>query len=276
MFRFLLLFIMIAGNYFCAQKDSVITYFDNNKISSIIHYNDKVRDGEAKYYWENGNLKQEIVYSNGKVEGLVRNYDSTGVLREMYNVENGKRNGPTTLFDSTGTYLTDIFYKDGIMSVEEFKLDEGNRVEEPLANEQKKSNDKNDVAGKQKKIKNINNPLPDVEEDNNNYEDDPAFYLTVEVMPEPVGGMEAIYKKIRYPKEAKEEKIEGTVKILTYIDRDGEVLDAQVLEGIGYGCDEAARLAVFYHRFKPGLQRGQRVKVQMIIPVEFKLDKSGN
>ncbi|MCH6574049.1 MAG: energy transducer TonB, partial [Bacteroidetes bacterium] len=67
--------------------------------------------------------------------------------------------------------------------------------------------------------------------------------------------------------------IEGAVLIRVFIDRDGEVLDAQILKGIGYGCDESARIAVFYHRFKPGLQKGQRVKIQMDIPVEFKLDK---
>jgi Gram-negative bacterial tonB protein. len=48
------------------------------------------------------------------------------------------------------------------------------------------------------------------------------------------------------------------------------------VEGIGYGCDENARLSVYYTRFKPGLQKGQRVKVQMIIPIEFKLDKTLN
>ena len=54
------------------------------------------------------------------------------------------------------------------------------------------------------------------------------------------------------------------------------MLDAEVIEGIGYGCDESARLAIFYHRFKPGLQRGQRIKVQMDILVEFKLEKDKN
>ena len=92
-------------------------------------------------------------------------------------------------------------------------------------------------------------------------------------MPEPIGGMDAIYKKISYPKEAKENNIEGTVIIRVFIDRDGEVLDAVLLKGIGYSCDESARLAIFYHRFTPGLQRGQRVKVQMDIPIEFKLNK---
>jgi TonB family protein len=251
------------------QTDSIITYFDNNKMNSIIHYRDSVREGSTSFYWENGNLKQEIDYSNGKVEGLVRNYDSTGTLREMYNVEDGKRNGPTTLFDSAGTYVKDVSYKDGLMVVEKFELDDYKSRQ--LAN---KNENKNSVSVTEKKVINGNNPLPEVKDEAHNYEDDPAYYLTVEVMPEPVGGMESIYKRLRYPKEAKEEEIEGTVKILAFIDRDGEVVDAQVLQGIGYGCDEAARQAVFYHHFKPGLQRGQKVKVQMVIPIEFKLDKT--
>ncbi|MEJ2104772.1 MAG: energy transducer TonB, partial [Ignavibacteriaceae bacterium] len=126
---------------------------------------------------------------------------------------------------------------------------------------------------KLKKKKTNNDLLPPVIEEEKNYEDDPAFYKTVEVMPEPFGGMEAIYKKIGYPEEAKDNDIEGVVSVLTFIDRDGEVIDAQVVQGIGYGCDEAARLAILYHRFKPGLIKGQKVKVQMEIPIEFKLKK---
>ena len=89
----------------------------------------------------------------------------------------------------------------------------------------------------------------------------------------PYGGMEALYKKIGYPYEAKEDKIEGTVKALVFIDRDGEVLDVQIQEGIGHGCDDAVKTAILYHRFKPGLIRGQKVKVQMEMSFEFKLPK---
>ena len=97
--------------------------------------------------------------------------------------------------------------------------------------------------------------------------------MNVEVMPDPIGGMNTIYKKLVYPNEAIENKIEGTVKIQVFIEKNGEVSSAQVVEGIGYGCDENARLSVYYTRFKPGLQKGKRIKVQMIIPIEFKLDQ---
>ena len=264
---FILLVILTAR--ITSQTDSVISYYNNGNIKSVIHVTDKVRDGEATFYWENGKLKENLSYVNGRVEGLVRRYDENGILREMFSIENGKREGPTSLFDSTGTYVKDVDYEEGIMVVDKIVLDSGI---------QKDENDSSKTLAlkppiKLKKKKTNNDLLPPVVEEEKNYEDDPAFYKTVEVMPEPYGGMEAIYKKIGYPEEAKDNDIEGTVKVLTFIDRDGEVIDAQVVQGIGYGCDEAARLAILYHRFKPGLIKGQKVKVQMEIPIEFKLKK---
>lgn len=249
-----------------AQEDSIITYYDNGNLESIIHYKDEVREGNAQFFGENGNKKEELTYFNGKVTGLVRRYDESGTLREMFTIENGKREGPTSLFDSAGTYIEDVYYEEGILLVDKIILDEGGSRNQLTSGEQEQKGKMNTKIDR-------NNPLPPDVEEEHNYEDDPAFYSSVEVMPEPIGGMQAIYKKISYPKEAKENDIEGIVKLVAFIDRDGEVLDVEVLEGIGYGCDESARLAVFYHRFKPGIQRGQRVKVQLEIPVEFKLDE---
>ena len=266
-------FVILFAFQVFAQIDSTISYHENNKISSVIKYNNGVRDGDARFYWDNGNIKEELTYNNGKVEGLVREYYENGNLKEMFSIEYGKREGPTSLFDSSGNYVEDIFYEEGILVVDKIKLDEG-KYNKVLSSNNTPGNNV-DKKKKKKKV-NPNDPLPPEVEDAHNYEDDPAFYSKVEVMPEPIGGMEAIYKKISYPKEARENGIEGTVKILAFIDRDGEVLDAQVVEGIGYGCDESARLAVFYHRFKPGMQRGQRVKIQMEIPIDFKLDNLGS
>ena len=263
---FLITFLIISFKL-VAQSDSVISYFDNNNIKSIIHLRDEVCDGDAKIYWENGNIKEELTYVNGRIEGLVRKYNQDGILQEMFSIENGKREGPTSLFDSTGKYIDDIYYEEGILVVDKIVLDAG------LKKEVKTSNDAELKPPTQKKKKqNSEDPLPVIDAEKS-YEDDPAFYKTVEVMPEPYGGMEALYKKIGYPYEAKEEEIEGTVKALVFIDRDGEVLDVQILEGIGYGCDEAVQTAILYHRFKPGLIKGQKVKVEMEMTFEFKLDK---
>jgi TonB family protein len=260
-----ILFILTTAAF--SQEDSVITYFDNDSIQSIIRYKNGVRDGDAKFFWENGNTKQELSYFNGRVDGLVRTYNENGLISEMYIIEDGKREGPTSYFDSTGAYVTDVFYTEGILDVKVEPL----RPSKP--DDKLTENKTNQTKKKTKKKVNTDQPLPPTIEEERDLEEDPAFYLSVEVMPEPIGGMKAIYKKISYPKQAKEKGVEGTVTIRVFIDRDGEVLDAEVVKGIGYGCDESARLAIFYHRFKPGLQRGQRVKVQMDIPVEFKLEK---
>jgi TonB family protein len=257
-----------------SQTDSVITYFNNGNIESIVHFSNGVRDGGAKFFWENGNIKQELSYFNGRVNGLVRNYNEDGVLREMYSIENGKREGPTSYFDSTGTYIKDVFYAEGMLDVKAEPLTYSKQDNVVTNSNESGNNIKKTIT--QKKINTDPKMPPPSTEKERDLEEDPAFYLSVEVMPEPIGGMDAIYKKLSYPKRAKEDGIEGTVIVRAFIDRDGEVLDAQVVKGIGYGCDESARLAIFYHRFKPGLQRGQRVKVQMDIPVEFKLDKKEN
>ena len=266
MFRIIIISVFILTIDLAAQLDSVVTYYDNGKIESIVHLRDQVRDGDAKFYWENGNLKEELTYANGRVEGLVRRYSQEGVLKEMFTIEAGRREGPTSLFDSTGKYVDDIYYEEGILVVDKIVLDSGFK---------KKKTDEIVLTKTTttEKEQNDDDPLPPKIEEEKNYENDSVFYKSVEVLPEPYGGMKAIYKKIGYPKEALEEKVEGVVKILAFVDRDGEVLDAQIVEGIGYGCDEAAKLAILYHRFKPGLIRGQKVKVQMEIPIEFKLEE---
>jgi TonB family protein len=271
MYRLIILSILIFTVDASAQLDSLISYHNNGKKESIVHFRDKVRDGDATFFWENGNVKKELSYANGRVEGLVRRYDENGNLREMFVIQNGRREGPTSLFDSTGSYIEDIYYEEGILVVDKIVLDSGPKRDESKPEEITVIKP---PAIQKKKKQNNNDPLPPTIEEEKNYADDPAFYKTVEIMPEPFGGMEAIYKKIGYPDEARKKKIEGTVVVLTLIDRDGEVIDAQVVEGIGYGCDEAARLAILYHRFKPGLIRGQKVKVQMEIPVEFKLNRN--
>jgi protein TonB len=103
-------------------------------------------------------------------------------------------------------------------------------------------------------------------------DEEPTYFVAVEEMPEPVGGIKAIQEKIVYPEIAKRAGVEGKVYILAFVDESGNVTKAQVLKGIGAGCDEAALDAVLKTKFKPGKQRGKPVKVQVSIPVVFKLN----
>ncbi len=90
-------------------------------------------------------------------------------------------------------------------------------------------------------------------------------------MPEPIGGIGAIQKKIVYPEIAKRAGVQGRVFVKAYVDETGKVNKVELIRGIGAGCDEAAMKAVHSTMFKPGKQRGKPVKVQVTVPVLFKL-----
>lgn len=102
-------------------------------------------------------------------------------------------------------------------------------------------------------------------------EEEPTYFVAVEEMPEPIGGIKAIQEKIVYPEIAKRAGVEGKVYVLAFVDETGTVTKAQVIKGIGAGCDEAALDAVLKTKFKPGKQRGKPVKVQVSVPIIFKL-----
>lgn len=102
-------------------------------------------------------------------------------------------------------------------------------------------------------------------------EEEPTYFVAVEEMPEPIGGIKGIQEKIVYPEIAKRAGVEGKVYVLAFVDETGTVTKAQILKGIGAGCDEAALDAVLKTKFKPGKQRGKPVKVQVSIPIIFKL-----
>jgi len=253
-----------------AQQDTVKTYYPNGNLESVIVYEKNVRQGEAIIYWENGSVKEKRNYVNDKIEGGVTTYYLNGKTKENYFIENGKRFGPYVFYDSLGAVVDQAYFEDGMREGQEYVL---------IGKFRKEDYDKLVAKWKeqQEKKKNSNNEdefvLPPVEQPSVKIKEDSIYFADVEVMPEPIGGMNTIYKKLVYPQEAKDKKIEGIVKILAYIEKTGEVSSAEVVEGIGYGCDENARLSVYYTRFKPGLQKGKRMKVQVVIPIEFKLDK---
>lgn len=266
----ILIFLLLT---YCAySQDGVVkTFYPNAAIESEINFRDGVRDGEARFYYENGNIKELINYSNGKVEGFVKIYSASGNLKETFIIENGRREGPTSVFDDYGNYLSDIYYENGklvIPAANDYYVNASNDDAENNAVEEKRKIEK-ESPKVTRKTKAANNLLLPPELDEEKLEDDPAFFSTVEVMPEPVGGFQAIYKKLIYPYEAKKNNIEGTVVIKAFIDEYGEVLDAQVIQSLGYGCDDIARNAIYFAKFKPGIQKGKPVRVMMTIPINF-------
>jgi len=90
-------------------------------------------------------------------------------------------------------------------------------------------------------------------------------------MPEPVGGIPAIYKLIKYPEMAQKAGVQGKVYVLAFINEEGGVDDVKVVKGIGAGCDEATIDAVKNSKFTPGMSAGKPAKVKVSMQIQFKL-----
>jgi protein TonB len=101
--------------------------------------------------------------------------------------------------------------------------------------------------------------------------DDDMIFEVVEELPTPVGGLQAIQEKVHYTEIARRAGVEGTVYIQAKINKNGDVVEAKVLKGLGAGLDDEALNAVKLTRFISGKQRGRPVNVQMVIPIKFVL-----
>ena len=104
-------------------------------------------------------------------------------------------------------------------------------------------------------------------------DEEASYFVAVEDLPEPIGGISAIQRLVVYPEIAKRAGVEGTVYVEAFVNEEGKVTRTRIVKGIGAGCDEAAQDAVMKTTFKPGKQRGKPVRVRMSIPIRFRLTK---
>mgnify|MGYP001275938484 FL=1 len=102
--------------------------------------------------------------------------------------------------------------------------------------------------------------------------DDKGVYLRVEKMPVIEGGMAAIGKKVRYPKEARSMGLQGVVVVGFIVDEKGKATQAKILKGVlGVLDKEALRVVTKEVKFSPGYHEGVAVPVRMVLPIRFKL-----
>ncbi len=78
--------------------------------------------------------------------------------------------------------------------------------------------------------------------------------------------------QVSYPKPAKEARVEGAVKLSVLINELGQVREVSVLEGPGYGLNEAATDALKQFLFSPAEVEGQKVSVRIVYVYRFKLE----
>lgn len=107
-------------------------------------------------------------------------------------------------------------------------------------------------------------------------ESDQQIFTVVEDMPQFPGGDAALLKfitsSIKYPVIAQENGISGRVTVSFVVNRDGSVVDAEVIRGVDPSLDkEALRVVNSMPKWSPGKQRGKPVRVKYTVPITFRL-----
>lgn len=83
-----------------------------------------------------------------------------------------------------------------------------------------------------------------------------------------------VYQYLRYPKQAVAEGIQGKVLVDFIINENGKVTDVKVLKGVDPMLDdEAVRVISASPDWRPGYVRGKKVKSEISLYVEFRLEK---
>ena len=117
---------------------------------------------------------------------------------------------------------------------------------------------------------------PPVEVKEEEEPEDVIFYV-VESMPEFPGGTQAMYKYIgenlKYPVIAQENGIQGRVVCQFTVNKDGSLVDIEVVRSAGDASldKEAVRVIKSMPKWKPGKHRNPPVRVKFTLPVNFKL-----
>ncbi|MDR1698211.1 MAG: energy transducer TonB [Prevotellaceae bacterium] len=107
---------------------------------------------------------------------------------------------------------------------------------------------------------------------------DEKVYDVAEVMPQYPGGVAAmkdfIRRNLRYPASARESSIQGRVIIEFIVEKDGSLSDFKIRRSLEKDCDnEALRVVQMMPKWIPGKQNGQLVRVRILIPIVFRLEK---
>lgn len=85
-----------------------------------------------------------------------------------------------------------------------------------------------------------------------------------------------VYQYLKYPEAALVEGVQGRVMVDFIIDKDGKVTDVRVVKGVSPELDaEAVKVVSASPKWKPGRLAGDKVRVSMTVPVEFRLEKKG-
>ncbi|HUR31093.1 MAG TPA: TonB family protein [Saprospiraceae bacterium] len=213
--------------------------------------------GEYKSWWDDGSIREQGFYQYGRrhgiwlekepgqgksssgdylnqrKSGLWTNLDTSGMVESVYTWEDGKKNGKFFLYNSAGDKISEGIYRNDTLISELVKVP---RISKPY-------------------LKNCeNNAITDVHD------------CTDAMLPQ------YVYSALKYPSQARKNKIEGGVVAQWDVATDGSVRNIRLPQSLSNEIkDEVIRVLKNMPEWKPALKDGVPVKWTMSLPINFSL-----
>ena len=98
-------------------------------------------------------------------------------------------------------------------------------------------------------------------------------YTIAQVKPTFIGDFNKyLSDDIVYPKDAKDNHVEGTVYVSFIVEKDGSVDSVKVTRGYSHSLDaEAIRVIASSPKWKPAVQNGEAVRFKYVLPIHFNI-----
>jgi TonB family protein len=271
------------GHYFKAAKEKEMALFNpSGKQLTDFLYKDLTCNSSAPtlFFAQRPDKKFILLDTLGRplpappVDGLSAQFTAIGV-------RNGNLHG---LFTLDGRQVTDIKYDatDGMVSKNDIALltaEHGLQPPVTVIGKASLGNQRFFITSDGRELPPPSKPKQDAKpsEALAGKMDGDELLSKPEIAPEFPGGESAklafITNNLKYPDIAKQNGVQGIAVVQFVVERDGSLTNARLARDLGNGCgQEALRLVEKMPKWTPGRDKGQPVRVQVTLPVRFKLE----
>ena len=215
-------------------------------IAECLEYEpDIIYHGTVKHYYENGTLMKEGQYDDDYATGVFVEYYETGAVRQRKEYQSADKE-----------LILQYYTPDG-----QEQLSNGNGLISSVVESGETSNSeiKDYLVVNSYRVKAGD-----------------TVYTVVEKHAEYPGGMNAMMQylqsTVRYPADARQHGIQGSVFTSFAVDKNGKISDLTTVKGVSADLDaEALRVITSMPRWQPASVRGKAVKSRFVLPIKFKL-----
>lgn len=258
-------------------------YFINGDIQMEGVFKDadcKFKQGDFRYYFENGNVDSKGSYENSKKSGKWEYFHENGNKKSFGLYKKNEKVGPWLYYSEDSVETLNCFYKKGKkegLSDSHYasgsQNEKGNYKKGELDGEWKFYFQNGQMSAKEvyKKGKIVTYEFWD----SLGVALNPPYDASIS--PIPVGGMSVLYdflgENIVYPQSAIDNDILGKVYIQFVVEKNGEITEVKVFEGVHQLLDnEALRIVKMMPPWEPGMMHNRLVRYRYKLPINFTIN----